>query len=284
MKTIFTFLLVLTFSVNAISGDKYPELPVINNLSKLNSIISSGKSNNKKIPKPKDFSFTVNPYLWTTAIGGTIGIPNSLSGYPKNFEFNKSFSDAFKNIKMAFMVGGKFKYKRVSLYYDMVYANLKNFGLTIPDGSGLLSANTTIKEFITDLSIGYSFPMSNKNITLDAYAGTRIWATENEVTLLLDNNIKDMKSSSKTWVDPIIGIHANFQLSKKYFAYIRSDFGGFGANSEYTFMILGGFGYKFTPNWNTTLGFKDLSVDYNKDNFLFNLNQYGLVLSIGYVY
>ncbi|MBK8382603.1 MAG: hypothetical protein IPL16_12080 [Ignavibacteria bacterium] len=49
-------------------------------------------------------------------------------------------------------------------------------------------------------------------------------------------------------------------------------------------MILGGFGYKFAPNWNTSLGVKDLSVDYNKDGYLFNLNQYGLILSIGYVY
>ena len=72
MKSILTILLVLTFSVNAISGDKYPELPVINNLTKLNSILSSGISNDKKVPKPKDFSFTVNPYLWTIAAGGTI--------------------------------------------------------------------------------------------------------------------------------------------------------------------------------------------------------------------
>lgn len=284
MKIIISFLLVLTFSVNAISGDKYPEIPVINNLSKLNSIISSGKSNDKKIPKPKDFSFTVNPYLWTIAAGGTIGIPNSPSGYPKSYEFNKSFSDAVKNLKMAFMIGGKFKYKRVSLYYDMVYINLKQFDLKIPEGYGILSANTTSKQFITDLSLAYSFPMSNKNIALDAYAGTRIWATDNEITLLLNDNSQNMKSSSKSWVDPIVGINAKFQLSKSWFAYVRSDFGGFGANSQYTFMFLGGFGYKFAPNWNTTLGVKDLSVDYNKDNYLFNLNQYGLILSIGYVY
>lgn len=284
MKSILTILFILTFSVNAISGDKYPELPVINNLTKLNSILSSGISNDKKVPKPKDFSFTVNPYLWTIAAGGTIGIPTSPSGYPKSYEFNKSFSDAVKNLKMAFMIGGKFKYKKVSLYYDMAYINLQKLDITIPEGKGILSANTSSKEFITDLSLAYSFPMSNKNITLDAYAGTRIWSTENEISILINDNTQNVKSSSKSWVDPIVGINAKFLLSQNWFAYVRSDFGGFGANSEYTFMILGGFGYKFAPNWNTSLGVKDLSVDYNKDGYLFNLNQYGLILSIGYVY
>lgn len=280
MKNLFLFLLLVTFSSNAISQ----EIPVVNNLSKLNNSLGSSESIEKNAPKKKDFWFTVNPYLWTVAMGGTVGIPNSPSGYPKTFEFNKSFSDNFENLKMAFMIGGKFKYKRINLFYDIVYANLKNFDVTLPNGTGLVSANTTIKEVITDLSLGYSFPTSSKTVFLDAYAGVRIWATENEITLNEQNGQVLMSSKSNSWVDPIVGINASFLLSKQWFSYLRSDFGGFGTNSEYSFNILGGFGYKFNPNLNTSLGIKNLSVDYNKDGYRFNLNQYGLILSLGYSY
>ncbi len=280
MKNLLLFLLLFTFSVNAVSQ----EIPVINNLSKLNNSLSSSESVETNAPKKKDFWFTVNPYLWTIAMGGTVGIPNTPSGYPKTYEFNKSFSDALSNLKMAFMIGGKFKYKRINLFYDIVYANLKDFDVTLPVGSGLTKANTTNKEFITDLSLGYSFPTTSKSVFLDAYAGVRIWSTETEITLIPPSGQTFMGSVSRSWVDPIVGINASFILSKQWFSYLRTDFGGFGANSEYTFMILGGFGYKFNPNLNTTLGIKNLSVDYNKDERRFNVNQYGLILSLGYSY
>ncbi|MBK8983664.1 MAG: hypothetical protein IPM38_15445 [Ignavibacteria bacterium] len=280
MKNLLLFLLLVTFSANAVSQ----EIPVINNISRLNSSLGSSASVEKNAPKKKDFWFTVNPYLWTIAMGGTVGIPNTPSGYPKTYEFNKSFSDALSNLKMAFMIGGKFKYKRINLFYDIVYANLKNFDATLPNGAGLVSANTTVKELITDLSLGYSFPTSSKSVFLDAYAGVRIWSTDTELTLVPPGGQNFMGASTNSWVDPIIGINASFILSKDWFSYLRSDFGGFGANSEYCFMILGGFGYKFNPNINTSLGIKNLSVDYNKDDKRFNLNQYGLILSLGYSY
>ncbi|HAY34614.1 MAG TPA: hypothetical protein DCY06_10820 [Bacteroidetes bacterium] len=273
-------MLLTIFSVNAVSQ----EIPVINNLSRLNNSLSSSATAENNAPKKKDFWFTVNPYLWTIAMGGTVGIPNTPSGYPKTYEFNKSFSDALSNLKMAFMIGGKFKYKRINLFYDIVYANLKDFDVTLPVGSGLTKANTTNKEFITDLSLGYSFPTTSKSVFLDTYAGVRIWSTETEITLIPPSGQNFMGSNSRSWVDPIVGINASFILSKQWFSYLRTDFGGFGANSEYSFMILGGFGYKFNPNLNTTLGIKNLSVDYNKDERRFNVNQYGLILSLGYSY
>lgn len=280
MKNLLLLLLLTIFSVNAVSQ----EIPVINNLSRLNNSLSSSATAENNAPKKKDFWFTVNPYLWTIAMGGTVGIPNTPSGYPKTYEFNKSFSDALSNLKMAFMIGGKFKYKRINLFYDIVYANLKDFDVTLPVGSGLTKANTTNKEFITDLSLGYSFPTTSKSVFLDAYAGVRIWSTETEITLIPPSGQNFMGSNSRSWVDPIVGINASFILSKQWFSYLRTDFGGFGANSEYSFMILGGFGYKFNPNLNTTLGIKNLSVDYNKDERRFNVNQYGLILSLGYSY
>jgi hypothetical protein len=234
--------------------------------------------------KAKDFSFTINPYIWGMAVGGTLALPNIPSGYPQSFEFNKSFSDAVSNLKFAFMAGGRLKYKQVSLLYDIVYTNLKDFGATIPNSQQLTSANITFKEFITDLSIAYRINTGSKTTTLDVYAGARFWAVDLETTIIPPNQPQVMLSGSKSWVDPLIGVQANFALSKEWYSYLRSDFGGFGANSNWSFMMVGGFGYKFNPNWNTSLGLKYLGVDYEKEKFLFKVNQYGLLLSLGYWY
>lgn len=282
MKSILSVIFALAFSFNLLAQSN--DLPEIKNLKQLNGKEQQSNIQDKKTPKPRDFGFTVNPYLWASAIGGTIGVPNTPSGYPMTYEFNKSFSDAVKNIKMAFMIGGKLRYKQWNLYYDFMYLNLKEFGVKVPEGHGISSANTTNKEFITDLSLAYRIPSKSTTVFVNAYAGTRIWSLKSDMTFIDLQGASKMVSSSSSWVDPIIGIHANFLLGKKWFSYIRTDFGGFNVNSAYTFMIMGGFGYDFSPNWNTTLGLKDLSVDYNKKGTRWNVNQYGILISLGYRY
>lgn len=283
MKSILLMLFAFAITLN-VSAQDVKELPVIRNLNQINGNKSAGKTEDKKTPKPRDFGFTINPYVWFMAVGGTVGVPTTPSGYPKTYEFQKSISDGLKNLKMAAMIGGKLRYKQVSLYYDFVYINLKRFGVKVPDGYGIVSANTTNKELITDLSVGYKIPSKSKTTTVNAYAGVRIWNLESEMTFIDLQNASKMVSKTTSWVDPIIGIHANFLMGKKWFSYIRSDFGGFNANSAYSFMIMGGVGYDFTPHFNSSFALRDLSVDYNKNGTRWNVNQYGFLISLGYRY
>lgn len=283
MKKCLLFLILCIFSSNVFAQD-LPKLPKVNSLGSLNKLESLTKHPDPGAKKTKQWSFSINPYLWTVAIGGTVGVPNTPSGYPKTFEFSKSFSDALSSLKFAFMVGGRLKHKKVSFFYDLSYANLKEFDITLPANSGLTSANTTNKELIIDLSLGYEF-YTGRSTFLDVYAGTRIWSLKSEITLVPANQQPQiMLSSDKSWVDPIVGLNARFILGKKWFSYLRTDFGGFGVGSSWDFMLLGGFGYDLNPNWNTTLGVKYLGLDYDKDDVRWNVNHYGLLLSIGYRY
>lgn len=243
-------------------------------------------SQSEKEVKSKDFSFTVNPYIWMMGATGTVGVPNTPSGYPKSVSFNETFADAVGNIKFAFMAAGKIKYKSVSLLYDIVYGNLKAFDVADPNGKGLVTGDVTMKEFITDLALAYRIPSKSKATFVDVYAGTRIWAMDQEITLdPVDPNLQSrMLSNSNSWIDPIIGVKADFSLTKDWFAYAKADFGGFGANSEWTLMTLAGCGYKFNQHWNTSLGIKYLGLEYNKDDLYLNIDQYGLALTLGYWY
>jgi len=89
-------------------------------------------------------------------------------------------------------------------------------------------------------------------------------------------------SHSKTWADPIIGAGINYGFSKNWFVYFKGDAGGFGVSSDFTTALLGGVGYNFAKHWNTTLAIKALYLNYNVDNYVYDLWQYGPGLSIGY--
>ncbi len=281
MKTLLTLLLCIVTSGFAVS-DGLPE----DELDLKTTEPAGEMSGTQQKVKSKDFSFTVNPYIWMMGATGTVGVPNTPSGYPRSVSFNETFADAVGNIKFAFMAGGKFKYKSVSLLYDIVYANMKAFDVANPSGQGLATGDVTLKEFVTDLALAYRIPSKSTATFVDVYAGTRIWAMDQEITLdPVDPNLQSkMFSNSNSWVDPLIGVKADFTMAKDWFTYVKMDFGGFGVSSDWTLMALAGCGYKFNQNWNTSLGIKYLGLEYNKDNLYLNVDEYGLALTLGYWY
>ena len=51
--------------------------------------------------------------------------------------------------------------------------------------------------------------------------------------------------------------------------------GGFGVSSEIMWDVYGAVGYQFTDSFSSTLGFRALGVDYEDDNFVYDITQYG---------
>ncbi len=285
MKSAFLLILILVFSSNIIAQSDPGLDPNGGSRSKVKSGITKELNGDIVAAKTKDFTFTINPYLWLTGVGGSIGVPNLVDlGYPAYVDFNKSFGDLAGNLKFAIMVAGKLKYKKVSLLYDIDYMNLKKFDATVPEGYGLVSADPSFKQLTTDLALAYSIGTGSKNVSLDVYGGTRIWSLDAEVTFLETNGTQVMTSNKNSWVDPVFGLQANFLLSKDWYSYVKTDFGGLGVNSDWTYMLIGGFGYMFSPKWNTSAGLKYLGVGFDKEKTVWKVNEVGLLFSIGYIY
>lgn len=243
----------------------------------LNStLVNKSAGHIQKTPGEKDFTFTVNPYLWTVAIGGAVQLPST---YP--YYFGMNFADAVSDLKMAAMVGGRFKYKSVSLLYDVTYFKIKP-ELYVPVSTGYVSGTSELQEFAGDFSLAYRLPLNNRNIQLDIYGGTRVWSLSNKLDLTASNGLTSTNEQSKTWVDPIIGIGGNFILTEYWYSYFKADIGGFTASSDWTTMFVWAFGYKFSDHWNGSMGVKELYIDYDKDKFMWNVSQYGLLFTIGY--
>ena len=83
------------------------------------------------------------------------------------------------------------------------------------------------------------------------------------------------------WIDPIIGLRGQVNITRWLFLAAQGDVGGFGVGSQITWNTQATIGFNFTRNIFAELGYRYMYVDYNKNNFLYQMNSYGLFSSIG---
>jgi len=289
-KTILLLILIITvFSVNSFSQTGGGNLKIKdskisllnNNNTALNniSVIQTKKQNN--------FRFSANLYLWTASLNGSSALPVNnpylqITQTPE-VNVNLKFSDALKNLKFGFMLAGKFMYLNAGILYDIEYMKLQFTG-SVPVASNYIGGTLTAKQFLGDFALVYNIPLKNKKVTLSALVGTRFFSMNNTIDLTNSDNSIFTTNDVKSWADVIIGADAKIDFSKHWLTYIKGDVGGFGLVSKLTSSILWTVGYKITENWNTTLGFKYLYTNYDKNNFLWKMSQYGMLLSFGYVF
>jgi hypothetical protein len=287
MKNFLVILFLIVFSISASAQFSTGKLKDKNyKESSLKSELLSNKNN--LIDKPekcKNFSFNVNQYIWALSLDGSTALPLNDVSMPQTPVANvrMGFSDAVKYLKMAVMNKGSFYYKNYGFLYDVYYTKLEYNG-NVPITSGYLSAKITAKQFTGDFSLGYTFPLKNKNIFLTGYAGTRVTSLDNTLDLIYASQNIFTSNKSQTWIDPIVGTNIIMNLSKHWFSYFKGDVGGFGVSSKFTGSVLSGAGYKFCEHWNTSLGLKYLYINYDKNYYLWKVNQYGLLISVGYIF
>lgn len=280
MKRTFVLILIVFFTANVYAQWNDSKLSLsLKQEKRLNqNIEKSLNSESNNSAKEKDFTFAVNPYFWTVAIGGQVALPNT-----ELYNFNLKFTDAISDLKMAAMLAGRFKYKTVSLLYDITYVNLSPT-LSIPASQSgrYINGTSQFKEFTGDFTIAYRVPIPDKSVQLDVYGGTRVWSIDRTINLTSTNGLTSTDNQNNTWVDPVFGALVNVDFNKNWFSYLRGDLGGFGAGSEFTTMFILGAGYRFDEHWNTSLGLKSLYVDYLKNNSTWIVSQTGLLVSVGY--
>jgi hypothetical protein len=134
-----------------------------------------------------------------------------------------------------------------------------------------------------------------------AEAAARIAAAKGELTAALQSRVDAAKqklasqlagnivsslptkgSSSEWWVDPIVGLRTQINLTRTIFLAAQGDVGGFAVGSQITWNTQASIGFNFTRNIYSELGYRYMYVDYNKSSFLYNMNSYGLFVGLGF--
>jgi len=225
-------------------------------------------STSPAVAQDGDWEYAATFYLFTPETNiATNGIEGSLS-----------FSDALANLDMAFMGAFEANNGRWGFLADYMMTDL-SFGNDTP-GPAFSGLNTAMK---TQIFNGYATYRVHEDlkVNVDLAAGFRWFDTRTDLTLLPGLSPGGTTRIHENWVDPVVGIRTQFEISQRWSGAVFADYGGFSSDSETWQVLLTG-NYEINENWFARIGYRHISVDHDINGSPFSFDQSGPVFGVTY--
>lgn len=249
MKTILTSILVLA-SMPAFAG----------------SVAPTDLTSTQPVATISNWQVRAAMYGWGTALDGDVTLRGN------TVPVDAEFSDVFENLDFALMGALEVSNGKWSLLTDLFYAEL-----SVGNAQGNRSFNSDLTQFIGNFAITRNL-IDNGQTRLDIYAGARVNSIETDVNIQTAFIGIFSGSASETWVDPIIGIRFQKELSEKFYVRAVGDVGGFGVASDFTWQALLGIGYHVGESSSVLLGYRGIGTDYQHGSFGYDVISHGVLL------
>ena len=234
------------------------------------STMTSTDSNSITTTTDSGWNVRTNMYGWATSMNGDV----TVKGFTAPADVK--FSDILDKIDFAFMGVVEVGRGDWSFAADLFYAKL-GADKTV----GPLSFDVGMEQFIGNFVVVRNL-IDDGTTRFDIYGGVRVSYISTDLfidrPILPDTNV----SGSKTWVDPIIGVRVNRNLSEKLFVRGVADIGGFGIESDFTWQAYAALGYRLNEKSAISIGYRGLGTDYTDGPFTYDVISHGLIL--GYEY
>ncbi len=220
-----------------------------------------------------DWSFSVAPYFWAAGIEGTTG---TLPGLPPA-KVDMRFADIFDDLQPSGMVFFTASKGRLGFAADLQYVETeaKSHALAPLFGQERLRSTSVVASALVNYLV-----LDDGRLSMRLGGGARLWSVATDVKLSGGLLPARRRSSDETWVDPIIGGGGVFALSPKVSARGWAYIGGFGVASNLTADLFAGLDYRFTDSISATMGYRWVKVDYDKDDFLYDVRQQGIATGV----
>lgn len=247
-------------------------------------LLSVQASTNSTNNNQWQYEFT--PYVWAVGQRGDIGVARGPSDQQS---FSQSFSDIWRRMDIAGMAAFDARYNQWGLLLDAIYLRVSDdASLTTPNGLASLWVNghVTQQQYA---AAGYYRALDGAT-ELDAVAGLRLnvisWNIDATLAspLLPDSVISQKFSERKSWVDPYAGIRVKHHFDPQWSVVGYADIGGASSGSNLTWQLLGGVNYAFRPDLIGKFGYRYISVDYQKDGFVYDVSTSGFYAGVGLVW
>lgn len=222
---------------------------------------------------PDKWHFQFSPYFWLASLHGTGGVGN------RSVQVDESFGDIWHSLQFALMGVVEANKGKFVLLVDTEYVSIKDDRAT--PGPFFSNVNAKFKTFIFDPEVGYRFYHDpDKGAFIDVVGGIRVWHVSTELAFGAGILPAVTVDGSRNWVDAIVGLRGKAALSEKVFVSGKFDLGGGG--SKFTWQVFGGLGYNIKPNIALIGGYRVLDVNYDKNNFIYDMNQRGPIMGLGF--
>ncbi len=221
--------------------------------------------------EPSEWAVRVALYGWAQSLDGDIAIAGNSA------PVDVGFDDILDNLDIAVMGSVEIGRGRWSFVADMNYAEVSSGGTT----AGGIEVDAEQDQFLGNFTVAYQ-AVTNDCVRFDIYAGARVNSVR--LSLDLDNPATPGTDFSgadrKTWVDPIVGVRFQAELSDRIFFRAVGDIGGFGVSSDLTWQAMAGFGYRFTDGCSGLLGYRGIGTDYSDGGFAYDVTAHGPAIGL----
>jgi hypothetical protein len=224
-----------------------------------------------------DWKFQIAPYMWLAGQKGEVATLPPLPPADIDIDF---YDDVFGNINGAVMLVGEARKGRWGGVMDIAYTDIEIEDAT--EGPLFDTVKSRTKSWMVSAACLYGL-LDEEEKFMDLIGGLRYWSVESELTLT-EGLIGPYDISNKeSWVDPVVGLKGMrpFENSRFFYSYVFA-IGGFGVGSDFMWEANVNFGYQWTKTFSTTLGYRYLDVDYEDNEFLYDIAQQGLVLGLSW--
>ncbi len=216
-----------------------------------------------------EWTFRIAPYFWMAALDGKVG----QFGLP-DVEIDASFKDILKNLDFGAMAVAEAHNGTFGVFSDFMYVKVSaDQGVSVRNIDADVSLSS---ETLTFLLAGEFRLIDAEQGSLDALAGARLWSVKTDIDISGKLNISG--SDDDTWVDPMIGLKGRFDLTPDFYLTGWGMIGGFGVSSDFAWDAFGGVGYVLSDSVSLVAGYRAISVDYQNDDFKFDVVEHGPLL------
>jgi hypothetical protein len=219
------------------------------------------------------WQFQLAPYAWLSGQKGRIATQPGLPPADIHLDF---YDDIASGINGAIFLIGEARKDRYGVVADMAYTDIEIDDPT--PGPFYSTLNSRTKTWMVSAA-GFYRMIQKDRAFLDLMAGLRYWSVDASLTFG-SGLLPGVQSSNKQdWVDPLIGFKGLMPLAKTRF--FLSGFlaaGGFKVGSNFMWDIMANLGYQWTDTFSTTIGYRYMAVDYDENDFLYDVSQEGLIL------
>jgi opacity protein-like surface antigen len=229
------------------------------------------------------WTFDFTPYIWGVAMSGDVQ-----GGALPPINIDMSFSDILDNLDAGLLGAFEARKGRWGLLFDAIYMKLETSGTASRTGPGPMGATATASAELqvtqTMFAAALAYRVVEGPAPIDIIGGLRYAKIEADAAIngsFFAQAGSVARSADKDWVDPYIGVRVLQSIAHNWTLVSYLDIGGFGVGSDFTWQALLGLNYEFSKTFAAKFGYRYLSVDYDKNDFVYDMADSGLYLGLG---
>ena len=230
------------------------------------------------------WKIVIVPYLWALSLNGTVAVKGQKS------DVDISFGDILDNLNIAAMADLEVSKGRFGVYVHPLYAKMED-SVSTDAAKADITTNMFILEFgvnyrLGPYALGSTTGASLPSVTVTPYIGGRYTYLDGDLNIKNDN--LPSYTGDQDWIDPVIGLRTQWNITRRWNFILGGDIGGFGVGSHFAWSALGLVGYRFnfskSVTGNVLLGYRALDQNYDtgtgSNYFEWDTTMYGPVLGL----